>query len=320
MAALRRYGIQKIGAMLRSLFCLSILFLGGPSCASSASNIVRGAMVQDEPPSPETKITCSTSSSVIVRFYMVRHGETIANVQKIVVGQADSALSELGARQSTALGETEMMQEIPFWRRYASDLGRTQHTAKLINDTAVLKLDSRLREIAKGARQGYPKKWSYAQASAKYLDEKDIPLLETSEEAWSRIYSWIYEVMLHAIRESAADETASDDTSVSSRRNVLAVSHAGAVRLLLQKLVPDAHPLLESIDDPSGPLDDTKRFKVPNTSVTIVDIITKNPEEAELWPKDDHGSQEPPVLPDEHDQLWEARVVELTWTGHYDRI
>jgi broad specificity phosphatase PhoE len=260
-----------------------------------------------------------------VRFFWVRHGETIANHRGWVVGQWDSPLTDLGRHQATLLGQSAMVQETLFWRRYSSDLGRTQETAYWLSfpppphqssgvvdpQTAVngliqsgWTLDGRVREIAKGARQEYPKSWDYERAveDRKKLG-REIPKLETTHEAWERIADFISHVVEGALdendprsiiqtngsRNSEVDETKLDigidpDDAVHDHTdrivvNVLVVTHAGTLRTLLKKMVPHAHPSLgtshDPADDPSRPPDDSKRLAVPNTSVTILDVTPR---------------------------------------------
>ena len=215
------------------------------------------------------------STATTVRLYLIRHGETIANNQGLVVGQWDSPLSKLGEEQAKALGSSSIIQSTTFWKYYSSDLGRTKQTAKLIvsEDNAKWIYDQRIREIAKGARQEYPKSWNYQRAiDQRQLEKKDIPLLESSKDAWKRIVDFLVSVIIEAQGQEVNDTT----STITSPKNVLVVSHAGTLRTLLQHMVPNAHPTLQHIDDPSRPPDDTKRLSVPNTSVTILEVTPKH--------------------------------------------
>lgn len=266
-----------------------------------------------------------------VRFYWVRHGETISNYQNVVVGQSDSPLTEVGKNQAKLLGRSTLIRETVFWKKYCSDLGRAKETASYITsspedqepnsiDTIITTslrqqppsgwiFDNRIREIAKGVRQEYPKSWGYEQALEDRLRlGKDIPKSETSEEAWKRIEDFISHVIEEALLlldDDEIDETErninnnqerdkpdheidndddddnndviDDDEEAKRRRivNVLVVTHAGTLRLLLKKMVPYADPSLNHDDDPYSPSDDSKRLAVPNTSVTIMDVTPR---------------------------------------------
>lgn len=300
---------------------------------------------------------------ITVRFHLVRHGETVANSEGLVVGQWDSPLSETGIQQGTLLGKSDLIQSTKFWREYCSDLGRTQETANLVvPDTDEESIthwisDARIREIAKGARQEYPKSWDYDRAVAERQREgKEMPLLETSEDAWRRIADFLSSVLVEAGEEFGSNSDNSDNTPEPITVNVLVVTHAGALRTLLQKMVPDADPTLQHQDDPSRPPDDQKRLAVPNASVTILDVtptaefwklLGKSSSEAtatntnrrRLGPNDaffpppgtSSGNAESQNANDEDDSnpladisttfgdLWNTRVVEFMWTKHLDK-
>lgn len=239
------------------------------------------------------------------RLYLVRHGETLGNVQKVVIGQMDSPLTKLGQRQAIALGQSEMMKKTPFWRRYSSDLPRTQHTAELIDPTHKFTLDERLREIAKGPRQGFPKSFTLDECMESFRDRpEEIPLTESPSDAWKRVSSFFSTVVKEAIKEEAERLEPSQDP-----KNVLIVGHSGCLRVMLQQLVPQAHPLLQASIDPKGPMCDKKRFLIPNASVNMIDLTI---------PK----GFNPLDMKDDTD-MWnfiKRDVVELNWIGHYDNV
>jgi broad specificity phosphatase PhoE len=308
----------------------------------------------DEGLSGSTKILAQSFTPVVtVRFFLIRHGETIANNQGLVVGQWDSPLSEKGQEQATALGESQMIKSTIFWRKYCSDLGRTQETAKLIladdSNTSDWILDVRIREIAKGARQEYPKSWQYERAMLeRQRVGKELPLLETSEDAWRRISDFLASVLEDANVEFAGKNDATVAAVASSSPvtvNVLVVSHAGALRTLLQRMAPQANPALHHQDDPRQPPDDQKRLQIPNTSVTILEVRPKTDfwrhngqdrghpkQHQQLWPIDAFFPTPGVVDPDgnsiekhrlamiqqRYQDLWDTHVVEFMWTRHLD--
>lgn len=61
-------------------------------------------------------------AKVLVTF--VRHGETNENRNKIIQGQMDSALNELGLRQADAVAEA--LKNVPFTHAFSSDLSRAR--------------------------------------------------------------------------------------------------------------------------------------------------------------------------------------------------
>jgi broad specificity phosphatase PhoE len=87
-------------------------------------------------------------------LYLVRHGETVANLEGRIQGQDDSPLTPLGRRQAVAVarrlaGET-------FSRLYSSDLGRAVDTANEIGGVTgmTVQTDPLIRERHFGVIQG----------------------------------------------------------------------------------------------------------------------------------------------------------------------
>ncbi len=60
-------------------------------------------------------------------IYIIRHGESIANLEHRVAGHTDTPLSELGIRQAEAAADA--LADIPFDAIYSSDLSRAYDTA-----------------------------------------------------------------------------------------------------------------------------------------------------------------------------------------------
>jgi broad specificity phosphatase PhoE len=89
-----------------------------------------------------------------VRLALVRHGETVANVEGRWQGQSDSPLTERGVEQSRSLAET--LADEPLAAIYSSDLGRAMATARIVADVHGLDVipDRRLREIDTGRWTG----------------------------------------------------------------------------------------------------------------------------------------------------------------------
>ena len=62
-------------------------------------------------------------------LFVIRHGQTQANVEELLYGQLEYPLTEEGKRQATAL--QPLLSRFVFDRVYASDLSRAVQTAKL---------------------------------------------------------------------------------------------------------------------------------------------------------------------------------------------
>ena len=66
----------------------------------------------------------------MVRFYIVRHGETMMNKLKLLQGWNDSALTDNGIEIAQCLGKG--LKDINFDAAYCSTLKRTYHTAQIL--------------------------------------------------------------------------------------------------------------------------------------------------------------------------------------------
>jgi broad specificity phosphatase PhoE len=218
-------------------------------------------------------------------------------------------LSDLGIEQAKALGRTSRIRDTSFWRMYASDLKRAEHTAHLILNSAgkspeTLVIDPRLRETSKGARQGFPKTMSEDEAMEERRKRKDtepLPNLETEDAAWSRAIDWLNDVVKDAVLTARLESSLASDQqqSIPPCYTVLAVAHAGIYRIFLRRLLGEdrlfAHP--DASFDPAD-----SRFAIPNTSLTILDVTPQLQENGEAVPIDEAF---------EH-----IDIVQLTGTGH----
>ena len=84
--------------------------------------------------------------------YMVRHGETDANVKDIVQGQSDVPLNSCGIQQAACVGKR--LGNFPFDAIYSSDLCRAAVTAQNIAGTREIQFTQELREWNLGNWQG----------------------------------------------------------------------------------------------------------------------------------------------------------------------
>jgi len=203
--------------------------------------------------------------------------------------------------QAKALGYSSQWGEnnIKFWKIYSSDLPRAKHTTGVLLQSlrdsgrisveapiaSMLALeggvlfDARLRELAKGARQGLPKDLSYEtalqmrqlQIAAGEMSADDpIPLLETEDDGWNRAEEWLVEVVWDALQQNRQPEDG-------ECWNVLVVAHAGLLRVFLKRFLGEerlrAHP-----DATFDPIDG--RFAVPNTSLTILTLSCSTDDES----------------------------------------
>ena len=218
-----------------------------------------------------------------------------------------------------------------FWRVYSSDLGRTKATTQLLLQeydfynsktlksnnivhqdyrcdqeqpgTDKIRYDNRLREIARGLRQGLPKEYTYEEATTIYnnrqhplysntntTEKTSIPILETDDDGWNRIYSqWLTEVMqdISTLHNRTTDTTTQYD--------VLVVTHAALLRVFLQRFLGtdqlQQHPeVVYKYDNNDAGIPINNRLYVPNTSYTILNV------ELAIHPQQQFSLASPPLL------------------------
>jgi probable phosphoglycerate mutase len=67
-----------------------------------------------------------------ISFYIVRHGQTVANATGVVSGQVDTPLTPNGIEQAQQLGRRLKKYSHEFSNIFSSDLGRAYRTAHII--------------------------------------------------------------------------------------------------------------------------------------------------------------------------------------------
>ena len=85
-----------------------------------------------------------------LRFYFVRHGETLFNVQGLMQGWSDSPLTKEGIEVAKYLGKG--LENVPFLAAYSSTSERAVDTGMLAlgGRDLPLQLDKRLKEFNYG--------------------------------------------------------------------------------------------------------------------------------------------------------------------------
>lgn len=221
-----------------------------------------------------------------VRIHLIRHGETEANVANLVLGQGDSPLTRDGLEVAQRAASSPLIngRGRKYWRMYCSDLYRAHRTARIvlgiedvngnILDSSVnLVVDSRLRELAKGAREGYLKSLSYEEAMEQREleageEEAQVPLLESINDAWERVRAWI-----DSLVQDASDDFNSMDQDLQTAHeidtpkiyDVFALSHSALIRTMIHKMVDDELP-----EDYAKTKENS--LSIPNLSCTTIDV------------------------------------------------
>ena len=147
-----------------------------------------------------------------MKLYLTRHGQTEENKARILQGQLEGTLSELGKKQAEKIAVR--LKGINFIAIYSSDLKRAIHTSKIIrkyHPHVPFNIDLRLRERHFGPFQGKP--WGS-------FGDSENPLgVEKQEELFSRASNFI-----EKIKNSHQGE------------NILVVAHGGTNKALVSAI------------------------------------------------------------------------------------
>ncbi|CAL8097131.1 unnamed protein product [Orchesella dallaii] len=165
-------------------------------------------------------------------IYLVRHGESAANVAQINLKPEDDVLTEKGRTQADLLGKH--LKDVVFTKAFASTYSRSQDTANFIltnsNMTVKpeLKIDARIRERELGDFVGKPASDAFMALFAAVkqgtpLLKFEIPGAETTQEFDGRIETFVDD-LFDELRQSTQPET------------VLIVSHGLTILRLLARL------------------------------------------------------------------------------------
>lgn len=159
-------------------------------------------------------------------FYVVRHGQTVWNVEKRVQGQKDSPLTEEGKKQAKETGEK--LKHIQFDAIFSSDSGRALQTAEIIKieHSLAVQTTKALRERAFGPHEGKPiESLRQFDEIFRSLDDegkrkfKANPEAESDEQLIARFITFLRETAI-----AFPDKT------------ILVVTHSGMMRALLTHL------------------------------------------------------------------------------------
>lgn len=159
-----------------------------------------------------------------MRLYLVRHGESVCNVQSMLYGRTDCALTELGCEQARTVGEK--LRGEPIARCISSPLIRAAETARLAlwDRDIPIELDDDLMEQDMGEWENQP----FEEMMAKQ------PELLTA-----MLYDWTttvppggesYQELRRRVEEVLARVTADDV-------NTMLVSHNGPLSTIMSVLL-----------------------------------------------------------------------------------
>jgi len=169
------------------------------------------------------------------KLVLVRHGQSIWNLQNRFTGWVDVPLTEKGKEEAYKAGE--LLKDIRFFVAYTSDLSRAQETLRIILETIGLLIpvikDKALNERHYGALQGLNKdrakeKWG-AEIVQLWRRSYDIPPPEgeSLKDTAERTIPFLERAIMGDIKDG---------------RDVLVVAHGNSLRsivMYLEKLTPE---------------------------------------------------------------------------------
>lgn len=138
-------------------------------------------------------------------FYILRHGESEGNIQKILQGQMDFPLSKTGEKQ--ARERAKELRKVKFDAAFSSDLIRARRTAEIIalEHKLAVQTTRALRERTFGIYEGMSHldftkdiqelfdRW-YMLADAEWMKHRLDDTCETGEEMVSRFTVFLREI------------------------------------------------------------------------------------------------------------------------------
>lgn len=99
--------------------------------------------------------------------YVIRHGQSTANAQKVLTGWTEVPLTEKGREQARVM--RPLLENIPFTKVIASDLLRAVQTAQEALPGYEIETDEHLREIHVGSLAGC----SYSSLPLEFWENRD---------------------------------------------------------------------------------------------------------------------------------------------------
>ncbi|MFC1936538.1 histidine phosphatase family protein [Chloroflexota bacterium] len=121
------------------------------------------------------------------RFTLLRHGESVGNLEHRFQGQAEYPLTETGRQQAEILAQRWLDEEIEFERILSSPLARAKQTAEIIGSKLNLEIetDPLLKEVNNGRLAGL----THVEQIEQGIERADqahmfLPIGETGESWW----------------------------------------------------------------------------------------------------------------------------------------
>lgn len=167
-----------------------------------------------------------------MKLFIVRHGQTVWNIEKRLQGWTDSDLTELGVDNAVRLGKS--LEKINFKRIISSPTGRANKTAEIIRQssshsgTTSIETDERLREIGLGDWEG--RKLAEIEELEPDLHHAFTSKPELFQASNGESFKDVHQRAASFLNRLVADNGESDD-------NILVVSHTVTIKSMLTYLL-----------------------------------------------------------------------------------
>jgi probable phosphoglycerate mutase len=157
----------------------------------------------------------------MTRFFLVRHGETQWNKNRITQGVTDIPLNDTGRAQAAALGNILVGHQ--FDLLVSSPLSRALETATIIAKKLEMPAPLVIADLSE-RNYGEAEGLSGPEIDQRYPNGAEVPGREPREEVTKRVVRVLHDL---AIRHPEAD--------------ILAVAHGGVIRSVIEYAAPGLH-------------------------------------------------------------------------------
>lgn len=185
----------------------------------------------------------------MVKIYLIRHGQTVFNVEHKIAGQIETDLTEFGKKQALELGRKLKDNNVKFDAIISSTLRRAKDTAEIISKevNAPVRYDANLVEFSNGVYEGVAvddlKKMQfnppYKTAGFEFSNGADLYNAYSSFDDCYNLLSYPNGETKIEARERfmrAIEKYIIENPNV---ENLGVVAHGAVIRFMLLKICPD---------------------------------------------------------------------------------
>lgn len=160
----------------------------------------------------------------MIRFYIVRHGQTLFNKKDLVQGWCDSPLTTLGQKQARQVGIN--LKDVDFVCGYSSISERAFDTAKAILGDTSIRMDKRLKEFNFGELEG--------EKNSTLLKGRTTDFNEVMKIGWVDVGGENEQMVRERLRHFF-----DDITSHHQEGNILITSHGMTIMAIIRELISE---------------------------------------------------------------------------------